>query len=609
MTYVRNEGRPIPAELRAVRITDGFFAPYIEKIRSVTVPDVLAKFTADGAIENYERVARGETGGHAGPPWYHGLIGEVIRGVSDILAVRDDPAVEAQLDAIIDAIRRAQSPDGWLHPYDTLMRPRQVWGLNGGNARLQHETYDCGALIEAGVHHWRATGRPTLLEAAVKNANFLAAHIGDPPKWNIVCEHSLAETALISLEALFDEQPALSEAVGAQRGEYLRLARFFIDRKGDNADRHQFPPFLQEYAQDHRPAREQREAVGHAVRATLFYAGIAEAAIACEDEALAETARAIWADITQTKLHINGCVGAYRDDERFGPQYALPNDAYLETCAGVGLLFFASAMFRLTGEASVWDTAESTITNLLPAAVSDDGTHYTYENPLQSRGDRERWAWHSCPCCPPMLLKAVGELPTYLFARDAENLWVNLFIDAEADLGEDRVSLRSAPEGKALTVTLKSPKTLRVRIPAWAHGFSLSLPYTAEKGYAVLPLPAGTTELAIRYAAPPVKVIAHPWVEDDAGRVAVRRGPVLYCLEQPGGFGALDPVLSADPPALLPDGTVTVRTADGETLMLTEYRRWNNRGKLPMRVWLRQEGLDADPCDLTGWEGKLYREL
>ena len=148
-----------------------------------------------------------------------------------------------------------------------------------------------------------------------------------------------------------------------------------------------------------------------------------------------------------------------------------------------------------------------------------------------------------------------------------------------------------------------------MRIPAWAHDWTLSLPYTVEKGYAAVRLPAGVTELAIRYAAPPVKVTAHPWVEADVGRVAVRRGPVLYCLEKPGDFDALDPVLSAEPPELRPDGSVTVRTADGEVLGLTEYRSWNNRGKLPMRVWLQQAGLSQDPCDLTGWEGKLYREL
>ena len=601
--------RPVPADIRKVEVTDAFFAPYLEKIRAVTVPDVFGKFLKDGAVENYERVARGEKGGHAGPPWYHGLICEVIRGVSDLLAVRYDPALDERLDAVIDSIRRAQGADGWLHPYVTLERPDQLWGLNGGNARWQHETYDAGCLIEAGVHHFRATGKTSLLSCSVRVANYLADRIGPPPKWNIVCEHSLAEGALISLEALFDDRPELAEKLGAKRGEYLRLALFFIDNKGNNEGRHQFPAFLQEYAQDHRPAREQREAVGHAVRATLFYAGIAEAAAAADDAGLEKTARAIWRDIAETKLHINGSVGAHRDDERFGQQYELPNDAYLETCAGVGLLFFAAAVFRLTGEASVWDAAESTVVNLLPAAVSEDGTHYTYENPLESRGGRERWSWHGCPCCPPMLLKAAGELPSCLFAREGDTVWMNLYIDADADLDGVFVSLKSAGHGKTLTV--KTPRALevRIRIPAWARGFSLSLPCAEDRGYACVKVPAGACEIEIRYTAEPVKIEAHPWVGADHGRIAVRCGPVLYCCEKEAEkWEDLDPVLSSDPPVMNDNGTVTVKTADGEALTLIEYRRWNNRGPLPMRIWFRQAGWSGDPRDLSGWDGLLYRE-
>ena len=366
---------------------------------------------------------------------------------------------------------------------------------------------------------------------------------------------------------------------------------------------------MQEYAQDHRPAAEQREAVGHAVRATLFYAGMAEAAAALQDRGLEEAARAIWRDIAETKLHINGSVGAYRDDERFGQQYDLPNDAYLETCAGVGLLFFAEAMFRLTGEAAVWETAESTIVNLLPAAVSEDGRHYTYENPLETDSGRERWSWHGCPCCPPMLLKAAGELPACLFARAEDTLWMNLFIDAEAKLGDAAVCLRSAASGKRLTV--KAPRSLemRIRVPGWAKQFTLSHPHTVEKGYAVITLPAGENEIAIQYACPPVKIMAHPWVKADEGRVAVKRGAVLYCLEEAGEDGkAPDPVLSAEAPMLSPEGTVSVSGTEGKTIRLTEYRRWNNRGPLPMRVWLRQEGQRGDPFRLAGWEGRLYRE-
>ena len=220
MTSLREKNSsPKPADIKNVVITDSFFKPYIDKIRDITVKDVFRKFIADGAIENYERVVRGEKGGHAGPPWYHGLICEVIRGVSDMLAVSYDADIDAELDSMIDAIRRAQSEDGWLHPFDTLMRPGMEWGLNGGSARYQHETYDHGCMIEAGVHHYRATGKTTLLEASVKAANYLCGHIGEAPKWNISTEHSIAESALVSLERLFEGEPELGEKLGAKRGD------------------------------------------------------------------------------------------------------------------------------------------------------------------------------------------------------------------------------------------------------------------------------------------------------------------------------------------------------------------------------------------------------
>lgn len=611
MNICKNSEMPKFADVPNVRITDEFFAPFIEKIRSVTTPDVFRKFMKDGAIENYKRVARKERGGHAGPPWYHGLICEVIRGVSDMLAVRYDADIDARLDSIIDAIDCAQKADdeGWINPYTTLMCPEKRWGLNGGNVRWQHETYNAGCLVEAGVHHYRATGKTKLLAVAVKMANYLAERIGDAPKWNVVCEHSLPETALVSLERLFDEEPELAKKVGAVRGEYLRLATFFVVNKGNNRDRHQFPQFLQEYAQDYRPAREQREAVGHAVRATLFYEGMTEVAMATEDNELAEAAVAIWHDIVCTKLHINGSVGAFSADERFGQQYDLPNDAYLETCAGVGLAFFGAAMFRMTHDASVWDTVENTVYNLMPAAVSEDGVHYTYVNPLISNG-KERWSWHSCPCCPPMLLKLVGIMPSYIFAYDDNSIWVNLFIDGSAKLDGAEITLSNG----CLTVESDRPRTIRIRIPNWAHDFSLTCggenpAYTVENGYAAVPVESGRTEIFLHYKKEICKYAAHPWVNADTGRIAVKYGAVLYCLEKPAeNVAELDPIFGDAAPTLRDDGVIELADRDGTVYELIEYRRHNNRGAMPMRVWLKQNGMKQNPSDLTGWGNALYRE-
>ncbi len=208
-----------------------------------------------------------------------------------------------------------------------------------------------------------------------------------------------------------------------------------------------------------------------------------------------------------------------------------------------------------------------------------------------------------------MLLNAVGELPSYLFARQGDDFWMNLYIDAEADFGDAKLALTSAEHGKTLTVETGAPKTIRVRIPEWAKDFALDRPFEREKGYAVVYVSSGRTEIAIYYAAEPVKIEAHPWVGADRGRVAVKRGPVLYCCEKAvENWADLDPVLADSSPVLHHDGTVTVEAENGEVFTLTEYRRWNNRGALPMRIWFRQSGHRADPRDLSGWDGRLYRE-
>lgn len=604
---------PTYADISKVEITDGFFGEFINKIRTVSVPDILKKFLADGAIENYNRVARGEKGGHAGPPWYHGLICECIRGISDIFVSDPNPEIDSLLDDIIEAIAKAQDadPEGYINPYTTLERPGQRWGFNGGNIRWQHEVYNAGALIEAGVHHYRATGKTSLLKVAVRMANYLASVIGEAPKWNVTTEHSLTEMALVELERLFDDFPCVAEEVGAHRGEYLRLAMDLLGNKGNHKDRHMFPPFLREYAQDHCPVRDQREAVGHAVRAVLLYAGMAEAAAESRDEGLAYAAYCIWRDIAESKLHINGCVGVAPGDESFGQQYDLPNNAYLETCAGVGLALFGGAMFRLTGDASVWDVVENTLNNVVPASVSESGDHYTYQNPLETRGDFERWSWHGCPCCPPMLLKIVGEMPRYIWASKGSELMLNLYIESTAEIGTIRASY-SKNSGNKSTVSIEGDTEnlrLLLRIPEWARNFKVNgaSPETIEKGYAVIDL-RGEHTVSIEMDEPVVKVMAHPLVEADHGRIAFKCGPVLYCCEKKvENWDDLDFTLGDDTPVMNSDGSITVKSKSGEEFTLIEYRKWNNHGALPMRIWFKQDGHVSSPAETDGWEGKLYR--
>ncbi len=610
---------PCYPELKNVDINNGFFGDFLKKIYTVSANDILKKFNSEGALSNYERVANNEKGGHIGPPWYHGLICECIRGISDILVKDYDERLDAEIDRIIALMEQAQAadPDGFINPYTTLTCPDQRWGRNGGNIIWLHETYNTGCLAEAAVHHYKATKKTSLLKIAVKTCNHYADFIGDVPKHNIVAEHSLPEKAFLKLYNLFAGDKDLTKELGAHPEEYLRLARYFIDHKGDNDTRYSAPKFMREYSQDHRPAREQREAVGHAVRATLFYEGIAALANEDNDDGLKTAARAIWRDITESKLHINGCVGTHRNEEKFGYSYDLPNNAYLETCAGVGLVFFGIEMFRMTREASVWETVEATLNNVIPASVSADGVKYTYENPLESNGNYERWAWHGCPCCPPMLLKLAGSLPTMIFSEESENVWVNLFINSTLRRSDSSLTL----DGKELTVNTNEefvPLTVRIRIPSWTRDFSLKLNgdnivLDVENGYAVVKREFSNGDtITMDYSVPIVKYEAHPYVQADRGRVAVKYGPMLYCAEgidtPAKSFEEFDFTLSDKTLLSLDaDGNIIGKTDSGKEIKLVPYRDWNNRGKGFMRVWLNQSGLISDVMNIDGWDGKLYR--
>jgi len=619
MYYSTKNILPYFPALENIDVNGGYFGDFLEKIRTVSAKDILKKFNSEGALSNYERVAKGAQGGHIGPPWYHGLICECIRGISDILVKEYDEWLDEELDRIIALIGKAQDadPDGFINPYTTLMCPEKRWGRNGGNLIWQHETYNTGCLADAAVHHYQATKKTALLKIAVKMCNYYADFIGEAPKHNIVAEHSLPEKAFLKFYRLFAADETLTQELSARPEEYLRLARYFVDHKGDNETRYSFPKFMREYSQDHRPAREQREAVGHAVRATLFYEGIAALANEDNDDGLKTAASAIWRDITESKLHVHGCVGTHRHEENFGLSYDLPNDAYLETCAGIGLIFFGIEMFRMLQDASVWETVETTLTNLVPASVSADGVKYTYENPLESNGTYERWAWHGCPCCPPMLLKLAGILPIMIFAEENETVWLNLFINAVLRRKDSTLTY----EDQCLTVAAKKAPvslTLRIRIPSWTRNFSLklngeSLAFGIEKGYAVVKRTFfDGDKITMDYSVPIVKYEAHPYVKADHGRVAVKYGPILYCAEGVDNcaetFEAFDFTLSDTAPLSLDaDGSILGETEGGEKIKLVPYRDWNNRGKGFMRVWLKQSGLTPDVLTADCWEGMLYR--
>jgi DUF1680 family protein len=563
--------QPIPS--RQVTIEDEFWAPKLKVWQEVTIRDCFRKFENDrgGALNNFDKVRDGQRGGHAGPPWYDGLIYEMIRGSADFLLIKPDPELESQLDGYIARIAAAaaKNPNGYINTYTQLDEPGHEWGLNGGLQLWQHEVYNAGALVDAGVHYYKATGKTTLLETGVRFANYMSELMGPPPKKNIVPCHPLPEEALAKLYELFRENPQVKQRlhVPVREADYLALAEFWIENRGHNIGkpdwdsgdwpaaeafvRHQEygsgRPSWGAYAMDDKPVFEQETLHGHAVRATLLCAGIAAAAKVNGRRDYIETANRLWANMVLKRMHITGGVGAYASEEKFGPDYVLPNDAYLETCAAVGAAFFHRNMNLALGDARYVDQLERALYNGALAGVSLKGDTYFYTNPLEAGEERSRWVWHECPCCPPMFLKLMGAIPGYIYGTDAESLYVNLFVGSRASavLKQTATSIRQTTkypwDGVArisVDPAAPTPFNLKVRIPAWCRGASLRVNGEAVsirdriRGYAQINRTWKKGDVVELLMPMPVETVkAHPLVEADAGRVALTRGPLVYCLE------------------------------------------------------------------------------
>ncbi len=561
---------PQPVTLERVQIDDAFWGPKRAVWRDVTVPDCFDKFEKTGAFTNFDRVRDKLTGEHQGPPFYDGLVYELIRGSADFLATQRDPALEARIDAYIERIAAAADadPDGYINTFTQLVEPGHRWGLNGGYERMSHDLYNAGALVEAGVHYFRATGKTRLLATAVRMANLMFKTMGEPPKRNIVPSHSIGEEAVVNLCLLIREHPELKSTLGVAVNEddYLSLAEFWIEARGHHCGQpdwtqltepqcHDFiravgygddRPSWGPYAQDHQPVLQQQTIEGHAVRATLMCAGLSAAGRVNGRDDYRQAALRLWENMTQRKMHITGGVGAFANDEKFGPDYVLPNDAYLETCAAVGAAFFHWNMYQSFPEGKYIDELERTLYNGALSGVSQQGNSYYYENPLVAT-NRQRWDWHGCPCCPPMFLKLMGAMPGYIYATDDAGVYVNLFVGSRA---ETRVNAKTLTivqrtdypwDGKiSLEFTADTPVdcVIRVRTPHWSSGSSYHVNeqplenVEVRQDYAILHGTWKTGDrIAIEMPMPVRRVSAHPRVEADLGRAAIMRGPLVYCVE------------------------------------------------------------------------------
>jgi DUF1680 family protein len=627
--------RPAPAG--AVSIDDAFWAPRLRTLREATVRTVLDHFEqpSGGAYRNFDRVRDKATGGHTGFPWYDGLVYETITGASRFLLTAPDPELDARLDGYIARIAAAQAAggDGYLATYTMLVAPDKRWGENGGNLRWQHDVYNAGCLVEAGVAHYLATGKRSLLDVAVRLARHLCDTMGKPPRKNIVPAHPLPEYALVDLYRLLADRPELRAAYPWLRPrELLRLAQFWIDARGNHRGRTSYVPRLQAYAQDHEPLLRQKEAVGHAVRATLLYAGLAAVGREAGRRRYLRAARRLWDDVVTTKMHVTGGVGALQEEEMFGPAYYLPHEAYLETCAGVGMALWSHGMALAFPDGEHADVFEQALYNNVLAGVSLDGTRFFYRNPLVSRGDHHRWEWHPCPCCPPMLLKLVADLGRRAYSLGRRSVVVDHYLAGTAGLPVAgavvtmRQTTRYPWDGKVeLAVDPTAPLrfALLLRIPGWCTKHSVAVngvpaapKADARSGYLALERRWSRGDTVTLALSMPVTLVeANPYVEACRGRVAIRRGPLVYCLEEADNGPDLHAIILSPKAKFKADwepdtlgGAVVVRgdavrivsprrteepydsilpETEPTTVTAVPYCLWCNRKPGEMSVWIR----------------------
>jgi len=621
----------------SVHVNDNFWLPKMETNRTVTIPATFKKCEESGRIENFE-IAAGLKDGH----FIGGDIAfndtdpyKIIEGASYSLSIHPDPKLEAYLDNLIDKIAAAQEPDGYLYTIRTIDPDNP--GAWGGKERwsslmVSHELYNAGHLYEAAVAHYLVTGKRNLLDVAIKNADLIAGVFG-PDKKNDVPGHQIIEIGLVKLYRVTNDK------------KYLDLAKFFLDQRGhhENRDIYMWPGTENEgYSQDHKPVIEQDEALGHAVRATYMYSAMADVASLTDDEEYIKAIGLLWDNVVSKKIALTGGVGARHKGEAFGDAYELPNKkSYNETCAAIGNAMWNHRLFLLHGESKYIDVLETTIYNGFLSGVSLSGDKFFYTNPLESDGKWEfnhgaatRAPWFDVSCCPTNVTRFMPSIPGYAYAQSGENIYVNLYMAGVANikimgnLTEIRQETTYPWEGKVKLIISPEEEqqmTLNLRIPGWARGKPVPsdlynfadnqsneiniqingkpTQYSTHNGYAVLTRKwQKNDEILIDIPMPVRRVVAHTAIESNKGKIALQRGPLVYCLESMDNDGkVLDLVIPGDAKFEIEYkkdllGGVVVITGNAlrqvkQKNIKTEfhaipYYAWSNRGVGEMAVWV-----------------------
>lgn len=644
-----------PVQLKNMIIKDDFWSPYISLIRDVVVPyqwealnDRIEGNEPSHAIQNFRIAAGLEQGDFYGMVFQDSDVAKWLEAVGYLLEQMPDPDLEKVADEVVDVIAKAQHADGYLNTYFTLKEMAGRWT----NLAECHELYCAGHLIEAAVAYEKATGKGKILEVACKLADCIDATFGpEDGKIKGYDGHQEIELALMKLYRV------------TSNDRYMKLAKFFLDERGQTPhfydlefDRRNGETHFQalkiakdkSYSQAHLPIRMQQTAEGHAVRVVYMCTGMADVAAATGDEELLRACRALWHNIVNKRMYITGSIGSMSYGESFTLDYDLPNDtAYAETCASIGLIFFAQRMLQIEPRSEYADVMERALYNTVIGGMSRDGQHFFYVNPLEAWPEAsgknqnfdhvkmERQRWFGCACCPPNIARLLASLGSYIYSFHGHTLYAHLYIGSQVTVEVDGSTVGLIQHSELpwkgnirFELMMDQPKTfsLALRIPSWCGSWDVKVngQPVAESairlvnGYLYLEREwnvGDNVHLVLPMNVSPMK--GNPEIRETVGMVAIQRGPMVYCLEEAdNGKGlhkliirpGLEDQVSFDSSLL--GGLLTIDLTayriqdegwkdqlyrmnaedqlEATTARFIPYFAWANRGSGEMRVWIRE---------------------
>jgi len=620
-------GYPIQAvPIANVKVTDKFWLPIIKRVQEKTIEYAIQKCSEEGRFDNFlvaGGVKKGEARGQM--PFDDSDVYKIIEGASNSLISSPDAKLEVLLDSLIGIIKTGQEKDGYLTTWRTInpAKPPAKWvkvdkGVRWEYMNMSHEEYNAGHMYEAAAVHFKATGKRNFLDIALKNADLFVKTFGDgPDKIHAVPGHQIIETGLIKLYEITGKE------------DYLKLAKYFLDHRGDPAKKENYG----EYSQDHKPVVEQDEVVGHAVRAVYMYAGMTDIAAIYKDKSYREAVDKLWDNMTQKKIYVTGGIGAKHDGEKFGDNYELPNlTAYNETCAAIGSVYWNNRLFNLTGNVKYYDLLERTMYNGVIAGISLKGTEFFYPNPMESDGVYKfnmgactRSGWFDCSCCPTNLIRFIPAIPGLIYAQENDTLFVNLYMSNTADVTLNKSKIKVSQEtnypwdGKVkmnVSPEKSGSFTLKLRVPGWARNEVMSgglYSYTTKSsavptlsingkkqdakitgGYFVITRKWKKGDVVeVNFPMYVREVVASDKITEDKDKVALEYGPLVYTVEEADnadvdGIAISNKTLLATKlqPNLL-NGIYTIEGAAGnKKFTAIPYYTWSNRGIGKMKVWI-----------------------